>query len=71
MCGAKYLNVWTTAKYLNVWTTVQFPYLEICGARKWGKAKGEGGAWYEGDSCFVAADTSVQYQSHIHRPLQD
>jgi hypothetical protein len=51
-------------------TTVQFPYLEICGVRKWGKRKGEAGAWYEDSGCIMAGDISEQYQSQIHRPLE-
>ena len=35
---------------------VQFPYLEICWMRKWGKTKEKGGSWYEARSCFMARD---------------
>jgi hypothetical protein len=55
---------------LNLGTTVQFPYLEPCGERKWRKTKGDGGAWYEDSSCFMAGDISEKYQPQIHRPLQ-
>jgi hypothetical protein len=41
-------------------STVQFLYLETCRVRKWGKTKGERGAWYEDISCFMAGDISEQ-----------
>jgi hypothetical protein len=44
--------------------------LKLAGVRKWGKTKGEGGAWSGDSSCFMAGDISEQYQSQIHRPLQ-
>jgi hypothetical protein len=58
------------AKEYNNLHTLQLSYLETCGVRKWGMAKGEGRKWYEDSSCFMAGDISEQYHSQIYRPLQ-
>ena len=51
-------------------STVQLPYRVTCEVRKWGKAKGKGGAGYEASTCFMALDVSGKYQSQIHRPQE-
>jgi len=48
---------------------VQFPYLEICRVRKWGKTKENGGPGYEASACLMALYVSEKYQSQITRPL--
>jgi hypothetical protein len=40
----------------------QFPYLEICGVRKWGKTKEKGGPGYEASACFMARYVGKKYQ---------
>jgi len=44
---------------------VQFPYLEICGVRKWGKTKENGDPGCEVSACFMARYVSEKYQSQI------
>jgi hypothetical protein len=54
----------------NIWwlTTVQFPYLETCGVRKWGRTKEKGGAGYEASRGSVPRDGSKKYQAQKHWP---
>ena len=48
----------------------QFPYLEICGAKKCGKTKVKRGAGYEASTRFMAGNVGEKYQSQVHRPLE-
>jgi hypothetical protein len=41
----------------------RLPYLESCGARKWGKTKENGGAGYEANTCFMARAVREPAQS--------
>jgi hypothetical protein len=45
-------------------------YLEICGVRKWGKAKEMCGAGYEASTYGMARDVSEEYQFQTHLPLE-
>jgi hypothetical protein len=49
----------TPARFIRV-TTVQFPYLETCGAMKWGKDE-KGVASCEAGTCFMARHISPKY----------
>jgi hypothetical protein len=51
-------------------STVQFPYLETCGVRKWGKTKEKRDAGCEASTYFVARDVSEKYQCQIHLALE-
>jgi hypothetical protein len=62
--------VWYLLAQTRVFCVVQFPYFEICGVKKRGKIKEEGGAGYKASICFTARDVSEKYQSEVYRPLE-